>query len=200
MSLSLSIYNIYCVSFAFLLQLQLFVYLSAVYYTEIFKFIHIRGFLLCFPGGSMVKNLPVMHEIQVWSPGWGRPLREEYDNPLQDSCLGNSMDRGAWWATVHSVAKELHRTKWLNNKWKVDTSAAAQHCEWTKFHWIVHFKMVTWITAIKIKIGTSLVVQWLRLRAPNARGSRFNPWSGNWIPYAATKTSHTTTKDSVCHN
>ena len=26
-------------------------------------------------------------------------------NPLQYSCLGNSMDRGAWWATVHGVAR-----------------------------------------------------------------------------------------------
>ena len=30
---------------------------------------------------------------------------EEPGNPLQYSCLGNPMDRGAWWATVHGVAK-----------------------------------------------------------------------------------------------
>ena len=29
-------------------------------------------------------------------------------NPLQDSCLENSMDRGAWWATVHGIAKKSH--------------------------------------------------------------------------------------------
>ena len=29
------------------------------------------------------------------------------DNPLQYSCLGNPMDREAWWATVHGVAEEL---------------------------------------------------------------------------------------------
>ena len=34
-----------------------------------------------------------------WSPGVGN------GNPLQDSCLENPMDRGAWWATVHGVAK-----------------------------------------------------------------------------------------------
>ena len=33
------------------------------------------------------------------------PLEEENDNPLQYPCLENSMDRGAWWATVHGVAK-----------------------------------------------------------------------------------------------
>ena len=36
-------------------------------------------------------------------PGWGRPPGEGNGNPLQYSYLGNSMDRGAWWATVHGV-------------------------------------------------------------------------------------------------
>ena len=40
------------------------------------------------------------------SPGGGN------GNPLQDSCLENSMDRGAWWATVHEVTK-LDTTKQL---------------------------------------------------------------------------------------
>ena len=39
------------------------------------------------------------------SPGWGRSSGEENGNPLQYSCLENSMDGGAWWATVHGVAK-----------------------------------------------------------------------------------------------
>ena len=38
-------------------------------------------------------------------PGSGRSPRGGNDNPLQYSCLGNPMDRGAWWATVHGVAK-----------------------------------------------------------------------------------------------
>jgi len=38
-------------------------------------------------------------------PGWGRSPGEVSDNPLQHSCLENSMDRGTWWATVHGVAK-----------------------------------------------------------------------------------------------
>jgi len=38
-------------------------------------------------------------------PGSGRSLGEGNGNSLQDSCLGNFMDRGAWWATVHGVAK-----------------------------------------------------------------------------------------------
>ena len=38
-------------------------------------------------------------------PGSGRSPGEGNGNPLQYSCLENSTDRGAWWATVHGVAK-----------------------------------------------------------------------------------------------
>ena len=38
-------------------------------------------------------------------PGLGRSLGEGNGNPLQYSCLENSMDGGAWWATFHGVAK-----------------------------------------------------------------------------------------------
>jgi len=36
-------------------------------------------------------------------------------NPLQYSCLGNPLDRGAWWATVYRVIEELDTTEQLNN-------------------------------------------------------------------------------------
>ena len=39
-------------------------------------------------------------------PGSGRSPREGNGNPLQDSCLANPMNRRAWWAMVHGVAKE----------------------------------------------------------------------------------------------
>ena len=38
-------------------------------------------------------------------PGSGKSPGEGNGNPLQYSCLENSMDRGAWWATVHGVEK-----------------------------------------------------------------------------------------------
>ena len=38
-------------------------------------------------------------------PGWRRSPGGGHDNPLQYSCLENPMDRGAWWATAHRVAK-----------------------------------------------------------------------------------------------
>ena len=42
----------------------------------------------------------------VLIPGSGRSSREGNGNPLQHSCLGNPIDRGAWRATVHGVTKE----------------------------------------------------------------------------------------------
>ena len=42
-------------------------------------------------------------------PGLGRSPGEGNGNPLQCSCLENSMDGGAWWATVHGVAKSRTR-------------------------------------------------------------------------------------------
>ena len=46
--------------------------------------------------------------------GLGKSPGEGNGNLLQYSCLGNAMDRGAWWARVHGVTKVLDRTKWLN--------------------------------------------------------------------------------------
>ena len=43
-------------------------------------------------------------------PGLGRAFGEINGNPLRCSCLGNPMDRGAWWATVHGVAKQWDMT------------------------------------------------------------------------------------------
>ena len=42
-------------------------------------------------------------------PGSERFPGEGNGNPLQYSCMENSMDRGAWWATVHGVAKSRTR-------------------------------------------------------------------------------------------
>ena len=59
----------------------------------------------------MVKNLPANVGLIT---GWGRSPGEGNDNSLQCSCLGNPMDRGAWRATVHGVAKESDTTERLN--------------------------------------------------------------------------------------
>ena len=56
---------------------------------------------------QMVKNLPAMQETRVQFLGEekGRFLGERNGYPFQYSCLENSMDRGAWQATVHGVLK-----------------------------------------------------------------------------------------------
>ena len=54
---------------------------------------------------QMVKNLPAMQVARSSIPGSGRFPGEENGNPLQYSCLENSMDRGDWQATVHRIAK-----------------------------------------------------------------------------------------------
>ena len=63
-----------------------------------------------FPSGSVVKNPPASAGDEGSIPGLGRSPGEGNGNPLQYSCLGNPMDRGAWQATVHGVAKELDTT------------------------------------------------------------------------------------------
>ena len=59
-----------------------------------------------FPSGSVVKNLPANAGNLGSIPGSRRSHGEGNGNPLQYSFLRNSMDRGAWRATVHGVTKE----------------------------------------------------------------------------------------------
>ena len=60
---------------------------------------------LDFPGGSHGKASAYNVGDPGSIPGSGRSPGEGSDNPLQYSCLENPMDWGAWWATVHGVAK-----------------------------------------------------------------------------------------------
>ena len=61
------------------------------------------------PRGSVVKNLPANAGDAGSIPGSGRSPGGGNGNPLQYSCLENSMDRGAWQATVHGVTKSRTR-------------------------------------------------------------------------------------------
>ena len=62
-----------------------------------------------FPGGSEVKASACNAGDVGLIPGSGRSPGEGNGNPLQYSCLENPMDGGAWWATVHRVAKSQTR-------------------------------------------------------------------------------------------
>ena len=100
--------TIFCVSLIF-------------YVTDFFFFAYLLFFLLHlvqqtstkhilytkwgFPGGSDSKESAFNAGDPGSIPGWGRSPGEGNGNPLQYSCLENSVDRGAWQATVHGVAK-----------------------------------------------------------------------------------------------
>ena len=62
------------------------------------------------PGGSLVKNLPANAGDVGSISGSGRSPGEGNDNPLQYFCLENSMDRGAWRATVPGLANKPDMT------------------------------------------------------------------------------------------
>ena len=63
---------------------------------------------------QMVKNPPALRETWVRSPGWEDSPGEGNGNPLQCSSLENPVDREAWWATVHGVAKSQTQVKRLS--------------------------------------------------------------------------------------
>ena len=66
-----------------------------------------------FPSGSDSKESACSAGDLGSFPGLGRSPGEVNGNILQYSCLENSMDRGAWWATVHGVAKSRDTTERL---------------------------------------------------------------------------------------
>ena len=70
-------------------------------------------------------------------PGSGRLPGVGNGTPLQNSCLENPMDRGAWWATVHRVSKVLYTTALLNsnnnkNRYSKTTIQLGMQAEWRK--------------------------------------------------------------------
>ena len=64
-----------------------------------------------FPGGSLVKNLPASVGVMSSISESGRSPGGRDGNTFQYSCLGNPMDRKAWWAAVHGVARVGHNSE-----------------------------------------------------------------------------------------
>ena len=62
-----------------------------------------------FPDGSDGKESACNARNPGLIPGWESSLGGGNGNPLQYSCLENPMDRGAWWAIVHGLAKSQTR-------------------------------------------------------------------------------------------
>ena len=63
-----------------------------------------------FPGDSVVEYPPASAGDAGSIPRLERSPGEGNGNPFQYFCLGNPIDRGAWWATVHGVTKESDRS------------------------------------------------------------------------------------------
>ena len=95
------------------LQQELVTKMCRKYYPwliKYFKNIIYSGWL---PGDWVVKNMSGNAGDAGSSPGMGRPPAERNGNPLQYSGLGNPMDRGAWWATVHGGVAKSNTTDQL---------------------------------------------------------------------------------------
>ena len=92
-----------------------------------------------FPSALMIKDLPANtgDEEEMGSiPGWGRSPGGRHGHPLQYSHLEDPTDRGAWWATVHSVAESdvAEVTQYTKNS-RISSSRGA---EGQKSSWGVH--------------------------------------------------------------
>ena len=81
----------------------------------------------CFPGGSEVKAAACNAGDLGLIPGPGRSPGEGNGNPLQYFCLENPMDGGAWWATVHGVAKSWIR---LSDNFKNSACSQSLQSQW----------------------------------------------------------------------
>ena len=75
----------------------------------------------------MVKNLPNIARDTGSVSGLRRSPGEGNGNPLQYSCLGNPMDRGTWWATVHGVTKESDTIQQLNDNKQYCSKSSPKH-------------------------------------------------------------------------
>ena len=145
--------------------------------------------LLDFPGGAVVKNPPAnagdARDVGLIF-GSGRSLEEEVGNPLWYSCWENSMDRGAWLATVLGVTKK-QLNDWAHTQmfyhWLISTKTVwiksakwlCHDSSWRVFHFIKYFGIMLLLISIKhlnctlletLKTGASLMAQWWRICQP----------------------------------
>ena len=136
--------------------------------------------------GSALKNPPANAGDSGLVPGFGRSPGEQNGNPLQYSCLENPMEGGAWWATVHGIAKSRTRLsdklllrkrwgvgwrfRWINY-WPSDgiIEAEWQCCEEAPYTLLFSFKC-DWKFPILEMLGFLFIYFWLCWVLIAARG------------------------------
>ena len=151
------------------------------------------------PGGSEGRESACSVEDPGLIPGLGRYLGEGNGCPLQNSCLENSMDRGAWWATIHAVAESdmthrqtLHtsplqswvvRTPHFLERVLQDWCSSGFWATWSQFLY-----RKGWITVLRVgmmggmmtAVNPTTQVEKLRFRVSNVTGAQW--WSWDQMP------------------
>ena len=116
-----------------------------------------------FPSDSAVKNLPAMQELQgTWVDPWVRKsVWRSTWQPTPVFLPGESMDRGAWWATVHRVTKSWTQRKHLS------TYTHKYIINYSSIQWLLIFDCFQFETIIRIfdyfQFGTIIKLQWIHV-------------------------------------
>ena len=132
-----------------------------------------------FPGGSVIKSLWANAGDTGSVPRSGRPPGEGNGNPLQYSCLGNPMDRGAWQATVHGVVVK-NQTRLNDSLTTKVTSVQHQlgngETLWTEMTEYSYLPLLTWSHYWGAALGMGNQDQ-----APHLPdNSLYNAWAAGW--------------------
>ena len=117
--------------------------------------------VLGFRGGSSVKNLPA-NGGDGFNPWIGKICWEGNGKTLQYSCLGNTMDRGAWQAIVHGVSKELDNNNscFTDEEWRFTEMRKWQSWDLTRVS-VVLFSFSCWEKTLKWSSeGKRINVEW----------------------------------------
>jgi len=136
-----------------------------------------------FPGASVIKILPVNigdTGDTVSIPGLGRSPGGGNGNPLQYSCLDNPMNRGAWQATVHGVAKSQI---WLSTH--AQCFLCGSHENWLENHHLRNMFRDTWVLSslanLHIQSENLLATLWWQIKLSHGSQSLGNAW---WLGQA----------------
>ena len=133
-----------------------------------------------FPGGSVVKILPVNAGDTVSIPGLGRCPGGGNGTPLQYSCLDNPMNRGAWRATVHGVAKSQI---WLSIH--AQCFLCGSHENWLENHYLINMCRDSWVASslanLHIQSENLLATLWWQIKVSHGPQSLGNAW---WLGQA----------------